>query len=920
MATLVVVDEPFVPVDARSARRVPAGVPLRDLVQPELARKPGHRMTVTVNGDYVLPSMGERVVREGDIVVVTDEVLGGDGNNGVSQAALAAIAFIASFYVGPQAAAALRAFAAAEAVSAVASTLVPTAAPQEKQALAGSTTYSFALDGNELGQQNEPIAVGYGFNRSFPKFAAQPYIQYDNDTSDQYYYAILEVGQGTYDIPRIEIADTNISHFDGVTYNILGPGTAPSLVAANVITSAEVVGQELLTGVVNGAFAACGPGLRVKTLQVDVVFNGLGKQNGSGIDSLSPQIKVYYREIDDYGVALTGNTLIIDETITGATTSDVRRTFSYTFDTAKRIEVFAVRFDVKDESLGALNNMLWAGMRCILDEPAPLCSTATYIELKIKASEQLGGLSQRRVAIFSQRMLRTWSPDTGWSTGLSETRSIAWALADMLSNTAYGGGLPDSRIDLETLYELDQVWAARQDRFDFVFDSAYTFDQAKDLIARAGRAVCMPRGGVYTVMRDQQQTLPVAMYTPRNMVADNGGSSFGMTFSLVNDQTPDAVIVEYFNNAVWDWRHILCPAPGVAAGDVRNPVTERIYGVCGSKHAEREGRYMIADTYYRRCTAQWLSASDGRLPAYGALVLVAHDLPEWGQFGDVVDWDAGSLTLSLSEPVDWSESGQYYVRLQRPDGTAHPAIMCEQGPANDQAFLTAAPDFTPIFDVATKERTKYAIGTSSNGAIECRIKSLVPRGLRQVQITAVQEDDRVHTVDNDLLPAPGEIQDPISGNYSDTPDTGPIFPNLTNRSFYVDTANVDPYVTINFNNNGTLSFTDNNGSTDTITYTDNETVPGQWQLLPSISSTRAADFELVLHLVSGVAITSPGMDTPLNLGTTQTLGLGPLGDGDPEYVASEGSIFNVQIRDVATHTVQASAQFTIVLNRRNNHT
>jgi hypothetical protein len=919
VATLVVVDEPFQPVDSRCARQVHAGVPLRAIIEPELRRRPGHRMTVSVNGEYVLPSMGDREVRGGDVVVLVDEMLGG---RGASQAVVFVIALAVAYFSGGTLGQFALKVAEYEAVQALANSLVPGQKHNTGGQTAGGTTYSFALDGNALASQGDPIAVGYGFMRSFPRFAGQPYIQYDNSTSDQYYYAILEVGQGTYDIPRIEIADTSISHFDGVTYNILPPGTAPSIVAANVVASAEVVGQELLTGVTSGPFAACGPGLRVKTLQVDVVFNGLGKQNDTGgIDTVTTHIRVYYREIDDYGAALTGNTLVIDETISGATTSDVRRTFSYTFDTAKRIEVFAVRVDVKDQSLGAINAMLWAGMRAFLDEPAPLCATATYIELKAKASQQLGGLSQRRFAVFAQRLLRTWNPDTGWSLAPVETRSIAWAIADALSNTAYGGGLPDSRIDLQTLYDLDQVWASRQDRFDYVFDSATTFQQAVNLMARAGRAVCMPRGGVWTVIRDQQQTLPVAMYIPRNMAAGNGSNSFGMGFTLVNDQTPDGVIVEYYDNKVWDWRHILCPAPGLTAGDVKNPVTERIDGVCGATQAQREGIYMIADTYYRRCQPKWTSASDGRLPAYGALVLVGHDLPNWGQGGDVVDWDEDSATITLSEPVDWSSAGQYYIQLQRPNGTAHPSIMCEEGPASNQAYLAAYPDFTPIFSSGTQERTKYTIGTTSTAAMPCRVKSLVPRGTRSVEITCVQEDNRVHTADNALLPAPGEIQDPISGNYGDTPDTGVIFPNLSNHSFYIDTADVDPYCTISFNNNGTLSFTHNNGATDTNPSTTSGTFAGEWQLLPSITSTRAADFEVVFHHVSGVALdVTPGMDTPLNLGTTQTIELGPLGDGDPEYVAAEGTTFNVAIQDVATHSVQVSAQFTITLNRRNVHT
>ena len=89
-------------------------------------------------------------------------------------------------------------------------------------------------------------------------------------------------------------------------------------------------------------------------------------------------------------------------------------------------------------------------------------------------------------------------------------RSIAWAFADACK-ADYGAKLADARLDLKALATLDAVWAARGDSFDAVFDSPVTVWEALARIARCGRAVPIPQGGVVRIVRDAPQTLPVAM-------------------------------------------------------------------------------------------------------------------------------------------------------------------------------------------------------------------------------------------------------------------------------------------------------------------------------------------------------------------------------------------------------------------------
>jgi hypothetical protein len=78
------------------------------------------------------------------------------------------------------------------------------------------------------------------------------------------------------------------------------------------------------------------------------------------------------------------------------------------------------------------------------------------------------------------RKLPIWA-DGGWSIP-QPTRSIAWAFADA-ARAEYGAELPDTRIDLGGLSDLDAVWENRGDHFDGVFDTSMTVWEALKLVS-----------------------------------------------------------------------------------------------------------------------------------------------------------------------------------------------------------------------------------------------------------------------------------------------------------------------------------------------------------------------------------------------------------------------------------------------------
>jgi len=255
-------------------------------------------------------------------------------------------------------------------------------------------------------------------------------------------------------------------------------------------------------------------------------------------------------------------------------------------------------------------------------------------------------------------------------------------------------------------------------------------------IARCGRAVPILQGGMVRVVRDSQQSLPVAMFGPRNILK----GSFNIEYVLPGEETADAVTVEYFNERTWKPAEVTVSLPGSAE---EKPVPVTLFGCTNLDHATREGDYMVADNRYRRKIVAFRTELEGMIPTYGDLIAVTHDMPRWGQGGEVVAWD-GATVLTLSEPLEWTAGETHYMALREENGSLAGPFRCEAGSSENEVHLLEPLTMTPYVGSA-RERTYFSFGPGQTWSQLCRVLAIKPRkGGEQVEITAVAEDNRVH--------------------------------------------------------------------------------------------------------------------------------------------------------------------------------
>jgi hypothetical protein len=770
----------------------------------DLAPSHGRQVVCCINGEYIGRLDWWQPVRVGDVVVFA-EVAGASGGGSNPLRILATLAVIALtagaggallLATAPGAMSALTVGVANSLVTGLAvaavNALFPVSTPQVGSVAAPSPTYSAGLQGNSP-RLGAPVPVRYGQEKYFPDQACPPYNEFAGADYDQFYCTGLSIGLGEYELLSIELDDTPIQHFRDVEVEIIGPGMAArtqatgypavdtwaeqTTIELGMVTSAEVGGQELRDAEWVGPYAALKSGAAADRIFVDLVFpRGLGTIESDGdIVSRSVAWQIQVRPIDAGGTPTADWSLLATETTTAATTTQVRVTYEYTVAEGRYL-VRLRRVSARSTNDRHLNDMAWAQLRCRLSTPGITRTDLTGLVIRIRASSQLSSLTQRRIKVMTRRLLSVYDADTETWGAVEFTRNPAWALADIWRDQVYGRRLPDSRVDLESLADYAAVWAARQDRFDHSFDTQFTTDDAAQLVAAAGRARTMfRRGSVYSLVRDEPQSDPVAVFMPRNM----DDASFGLSWALPTSETPDALQLSYRDGRYWEERLVFAQIHdgtihGYTANEVGVPqrpvgvpapsVVEEFAakGVIGEKQAIRMAVYLLARSVYRREEGSFVADIDGLLCSMGSLVGIGHDAAQWGQSGDVVSWDAGTLTLTVSEPPVWTEGQAHYVRLQEHTGGMDGAVEVTPGATDFEMVLAEAPGFTPSFDDAGRERTRYLFGALADVMRYAVIAGVRPTSMDEVQMPFFIEDDRVHTADAAWLPTGDEEQDPLA--------------------------------------------------------------------------------------------------------------------------------------------------------------
>jgi hypothetical protein len=431
--------------------------------------------------------------------------------------------------------------------------------------------------------------------------------------------------------------------------------------------------------------------------------------------------------------------------VADATSSPVL--FSITLDVpAGRWEVRVTRESAPSDSDRVFDELVWTSLRSVHDRaPIAVSTDHTLIELKVRASNQLSGVIQN-VNCLATSKLPVWD-GVAWSE--QATRNPAWAYVDVLRGPGSVRPLPENRLDLERL----AAWAEYCDtlvangvdgepearvRFDHVVDYATTTFQLLQSIASAGRASPSVRDGRHGVIVDEEQTVAVQLFTPRN--------SWGFGARRVYLSEPNALRVKFVdpeNN--WQEGNVVVYAAGFNAENSTTFEDLKLFGVTRYTQATRDARYLKAQALLRREEFSIFVDVENLIAARGDLVEVQHDVLKVGGESSRIRAVAGNR-ITLFDPFGTLANVRYGVRIRLADGTITPPIEVTPE-APDVLILSAVPTPPP----AAGDLVAWGYLEIETG--EYLVKQIAPGDDLTAQLTLAEIARGVYTADTGEIPA-----------------------------------------------------------------------------------------------------------------------------------------------------------------------
>lgn len=554
-----------------------------------------------------------------------------------------------------------------------------------------STTYGWGGTKTVTGQ-GYPLAVTYGRMKSAGMLLSRHVI---SDGEKQYLNLLYCAGEGELSkIEDIRINSNPISNYKDVQVDIR-LGTNDQTVIPNFNDNfadqglnyelknewsvQQVQGDacdaiELTIGFPNGLYYSNDSGGMDKTsVTVDAEIRKVGTQEWQSLPlsnnkGLSSHVKKeprrwFFVDRDNKKIANSNYTGYIRE----ATNSAFYRVFRFDNLEKAKYEV-RMRCSAKDgTSLRHVNKVYWTQLTQIIYDDFVHPGKA-LIGIKALATSQLSGSDPDVSWIQEHSKVWVFNPYTNQYEE-KPADNPAWAAYDLLHICRKIGseyvvfGQPYGRID----YDAFNAWAEKctlnKFTFNYIFDTATRLWDALKYPEAVGRGKVIPAGTRFTCVSDYQSS-PVQLFT----VANIKYGSFTEEFQGVEARA-NSIELSFINKDK-DYERDVIPVYGDTydeSNSLTNPAQIELMGCTSLEQAYRHGKHYLRCNKYEVRTVTFEAFTDAIACTVGDIILVQHDVPEWGEGGRVVAVNGQSITLDKEVTTQPGKQYQLLVRNNTTD-------------------------------------------------------------------------------------------------------------------------------------------------------------------------------------------------------------------------------------------------------------
>lgn len=553
-----------------------------------------------------------------------------------------------------------------------------------------SNTYGWGGTETVTGQ-GYPLAVTYGRMKSAGLLLSRHVI---SDGEKQYLNLLYCAGEGELSkIEDIRINANPISNYKDVQVDIR-KGTNDQTVIPNF--NDNFADQSLNYELTESWNTQQVQGDACDAIELTVGFpNGLYYSNDSGgADRTSVTLKAEIRKVGDESwqalplanqKGMAGhikrrdawNFIKSDNSVTNtsdyagrieeATNNAFYRVFRFDNLEKARYEI-RMRCSAKDgKSLRHVNKVYWVQLTQIIYDDFVHPGKA-LIGIKALATSQLSGTDPKVTWIQERSEVYVFNPYINKYES-QPADNPAWAAYDLIHICRKTGGeyivfgQPHMRLD----YNAFKAWADKCKTngftFNYIYDTAMRLWDALKYPEAVGRGKVIPVGTRFTCVSDYQST-PVQLFT----VANIKHGSFTEEFQGVEVRA-NSVEISFLNKDK-DYERDVIPVYGDTYDEsdtLTNPAQVELMGCTSLEQAYKHGKHFLRCNKYEIRTVTIEAFTDAIACTVGDIILIQHDIPEWGEGGRVVAVSGQTITLDKEVSVQPGKNYQLLIRSNATD-------------------------------------------------------------------------------------------------------------------------------------------------------------------------------------------------------------------------------------------------------------
>ncbi|WP_028449701.1 host specificity factor TipJ family phage tail protein [Chitinibacter tainanensis] len=318
-------------------------------------------------------------------------------------------------------------------------------------------------------------------------------------------------------------------------------------------------------------------------------------------------------------------------------------------------EIRVRRTDEESKQSTILDQVVLSDINEIVDEPIAYSNTA-LLELRIKMSDQINSLP-KVTYVCHGRILRCL--DANLQPYYAFTANPAWVVLDMLSHYRYGGGMNDNRLNLRKFFEWAQHCEQNSLKFNAVIDTSMNMWEALQYPLRSGHAQLV-REGTRWSLAIERAAAPVMMFSVANIMRGSFSQNWLPTADRVNE-----VELTYFDEKEKYEQKTIRVVDAVAQnrGLMQKSTSLQMIGCTSREQAFKEATLLLNINRYITQSITFDAAIDAIGCRVGDVILVQHDMPQWGYAGRLDD-GCSTTTLKLDRPVPITNTKQHCVLVK----------------------------------------------------------------------------------------------------------------------------------------------------------------------------------------------------------------------------------------------------------------